>query len=316
MERTINSFLRRWMGVAKSFTSLGLYCTGSKLQMPLKSLTEEYKVTKARQVIMLQDRGDEKVREAGVQVNTGRKWKADKAVGEAEARLRHSHIVGSVAQGRLGFGYITRFRWSKASEKERRTLVQDEVRRMEEETRLTKSVTLKKHENWLNWEGAQQRKLTWNDIWTMEGDILSFLLKSVYDVLPSPTNLKTWGLSKSPDRKLCGRPAILEHVLSSCRTALSDGRYRWRHDKVLSSIAVHLDQARRAQKTVSPSLISCVKAGQEVKGAKSASGILGTASDWKLEVDLKNQLNFPDHRDQPENRHGYVVTFNQTSSLG
>ena len=157
--------------------------------MPLKSLTEEYKVTKARQTIMLRDSGDEKVREAGVQVNTGRKWKADKAVGEAESRLRHSGIVGSVAQGRLGFGYITRSCWSKASEKERRTLVQDEVRRMEEETRLTKSVTLKKHENWLNWEGAQQRKLTWNDIWTMEGDRLSFLLRSVYDVLPSPTNL-------------------------------------------------------------------------------------------------------------------------------
>ena len=75
----------------------------------------------------------------------------------------------------------------------------------------------------------------------------------------------TWGLSKSPDCKLCGRPAV------------------------------HLDQARRAQKTVSkgPSLITFVKVGQEVKGAKSASGILGTASDWKLEVDLKNQLKFP-----------------------
>ena len=35
MERTINSFLRRWKGVPKSFTSLGLYCrpTGSKLQV-------------------------------------------------------------------------------------------------------------------------------------------------------------------------------------------------------------------------------------------------------------------------------------------
>ena len=117
MERTINSFLRRWMGVAKSFTSLGLYCTGSKLQMPLKNLTEEYKVTKARQVIMPRNSGNEKVREAGVQVITGRKWKADKAVGEAEARLRHSDIVGSVAKGRLGFGYITRSPWSKASEK-------------------------------------------------------------------------------------------------------------------------------------------------------------------------------------------------------
>ena len=80
-------------------------------------------------------------------------------------------------------------------------------------------------------------------------------------------------------------------------------------------------QVRRVQKTVSqgPSLISFVKAGQEVKGAKHASGILGTASDWKLKVDLieePTKISTRDHRDQPETRHGYVVTFNQTSSLG
>jgi len=59
---------------------------------------------------MLRDSGDEKVREAGVQVNTGRKWKAVNVVGEAEARLWHSDIMESVARGRLGFGYITRSR--------------------------------------------------------------------------------------------------------------------------------------------------------------------------------------------------------------
>ncbi|XP_053376493.1 uncharacterized protein LOC128547531 [Mercenaria mercenaria] len=36
-----------------------------------------------------------------------------------------------------------------------------------------------------------------------------------------------------------------------------------------------------------------LKAGQEGRGANSASGILGTASDWKLEADLKKQLKFP-----------------------
>ncbi|XP_052218246.1 uncharacterized protein LOC127835860 [Dreissena polymorpha] len=269
MERTINSFLRRWMGVPKSFTSLGLYCTGSKLQIPLRSLTEEYKVTKARKVIMLRDSRDEKVREAGVQVNTGRKWRADKAVEEAEARLRHSDIVGNVAHGRLGFGCVTRSQWSKASAKDRRTQVQEEIRRMEEESRLTRAVTLRKQGKWLNWEGVPQRKLTWNAIWTMESDRLSFLFKSVYDVLPSPTNLVTWGLAEKPDCKLCGRPANLEHVLSSCRTALSDGRYRWRHDRVLASIADHLDQARKAQKTTNkgPSFIFFVRAGEE--GAKA-----------------------------------------------
>jgi hypothetical protein len=34
------------------------------------------------------------------------------AVEEAEAR--HSEIVGNVAQGRLGFGRVTRSQWSKA----------------------------------------------------------------------------------------------------------------------------------------------------------------------------------------------------------
>jgi len=64
---------------------------------------------------------------------------------------------------------------------------------MEEETRLTKALTLEQQGKWLNWEDVQQRKLTWDDIWAMEGDILSFLLKPVYDVLPSTTNLKTKG---------------------------------------------------------------------------------------------------------------------------
>ena len=46
-------------------------------------------------------------------------------------------------------------------------------------------------------------------------------------------------------RKLCGKPANLEHVLSSCSTALTDGRYRWRHKKILGEVAAILCVARR-----------------------------------------------------------------------
>ena len=35
------------------------------------------------------------------------------------------------------------------------------------------------------------------------------LLKSVYDTFPTPTNLKTWGLTEEPNCKLCGKPANL-----------------------------------------------------------------------------------------------------------
>ncbi|KAH3747806.1 hypothetical protein DPMN_182238 [Dreissena polymorpha] len=40
--------------------------------------------------------------------------------------------------------------------------------------------------------------------------------------------------------KLFGRQANLEHILSSCKTALTSGRYRWRHDKILIKIAASI----------------------------------------------------------------------------
>ena len=92
--------------MARSFSSIGLYSTGSKLQLPLKSITEEYKTTKTRQVMMLRDCKDKKVKEAGVQVNTGRKWSAAKAVDDAEASLRHKDIIGTVTSGRQGLGCL------------------------------------------------------------------------------------------------------------------------------------------------------------------------------------------------------------------
>lgn len=39
-----------------------------------------------------------------MEVKTGRKWSASKAVTAAENRLRHNDIVGTVAEGRQGLG--------------------------------------------------------------------------------------------------------------------------------------------------------------------------------------------------------------------
>ena len=39
--------------------------------------------------MMLRDSSDEGIREAGIKVRQGRKWKADQAVKEADERLRH-----------------------------------------------------------------------------------------------------------------------------------------------------------------------------------------------------------------------------------
>ena len=45
--------------------------------------------------------------------------------------------------------------------------------------------------------------------------------------------------------RLCGGKGTMAHILSGCKTALTQGRYRWRHDKVLAVLADILEQERR-----------------------------------------------------------------------
>lgn len=84
-------------------------------------------MTRAREVVQYRDSSDPKVAKAGIQVRTGRKWRAEDAVQEAVARLRHRTLVGVVTQGRAGLGSFPTPQLN-TSGKERRHLVQEEVR--------------------------------------------------------------------------------------------------------------------------------------------------------------------------------------------
>ena len=143
-----------------------------------------------------------------------------------------------------------------------------------------------------------ERKVTWTEIWSAEPQRIKFLIQAVYDVLPSPSNLHTWGLAETPACPLCSKRGTLEHVLSCCTRALGDGRYRWRHDQVLKTIAEAISAGMVWAKQVRPSkrTIAFVKAGEQATPARRTSaGILTTARDWQLLVDLERQLKFPSH---------------------
>ena len=302
LERTISSYLRRWLNVPRSLSSIGLYSTGSKLQLPLSSLVEEYKVAKVRQAVMLRDSNDKYVSGAGIKLRSGRKWQVEEAVNLAEERLRQSDIIGTVTHGRLGLGCITRSRFSSASKQRKRELVQDEVRQGEEEARLTKAVAQKKQGSWLRWESVRAKKLPWDELWKMESRRIRFVISSVYDILPTPTNLCTWKLSEDPLCKLCGKRASLEHVLSACTKALADGRYTWRHNKVLEVLAHGIDLRMRNQRSVGvvkgPQFISFVIEAEATRGKQlksTAGGTLATCNDWQMRADVNRQLAFPQH---------------------
>ena len=96
LERIISSYLRRWLNVPRSLSSIGLYSTGPKLNLPLSTLVEKYKVAKVRQAVLLRDSNDKYVSGADIKLRSGRKWQVEEAVKSAEERLRQSDIIGTV----------------------------------------------------------------------------------------------------------------------------------------------------------------------------------------------------------------------------
>ncbi|XP_052236077.1 uncharacterized protein LOC127847893 [Dreissena polymorpha] len=215
LESMINKSLRRWFGLPSCMTSIGLYNRTGMLQLPLSSIVEEYKVSKARLVLTLRDSSDMSIRNAGIEVKTGRRWSASNAVEQAESRLRHQDI---------------------------------------------------------------------------------FMIRAVYDVLPTPANLQRWGLIETAECTLCGGRATLDHILSSCKEALAQGRYRWRHDQVLREVADTLERhKKKARVHAGAKHINFVPAGTVMKGTKGGHpSILDGTNDLELRADLMKQLQFPD----------------------
>lgn len=197
MERKFNKHLRRWLGIPLSFTSLGLYMRSGQLQLPLSSVVEEFKVAKCRQSLTYRDSQDQLTREAGVRTRSGRKWAASTAINQAECSLMTKDIIGNPCIGRQGLGTAYFQQWSKSTPREKRTMIQDEVRNLEEEARRAKSIELATQGAWTRWN-LPKRAITWSELWRLEPFCISFLLQAVYDTLPTPVNLHRWGMREDP----------------------------------------------------------------------------------------------------------------------
>ncbi|CAC5400678.1 unnamed protein product [Mytilus coruscus] len=55
-----------------------------------------------------------------------------------------------------------------------------------------------------------ERKIIWAELWRKKPLKNSFMIRSNYDTLPSPSNLHQWGLIEEPGCKLCGEREILD----------------------------------------------------------------------------------------------------------
>ncbi|GFN88527.1 reverse transcriptase [Plakobranchus ocellatus] len=154
---------------------------------------------------------------------------------------------------------------------------------------------------WTNWDTAIQRSLTWNDIWHVAPLRISFLIRTVYDLLPSNANLVRWRKKDDPTCPLCQGRQTTEHVLSSCKVALSQGRYTWRHNRVLQELASVLSGAKgKIHPSSTSSTVFTTEDGVKKWQGGSITinthrkGLLDGCDDWVVSADLPEWERHPD----------------------
>jgi uncharacterized protein YqiB (DUF1249 family) len=90
--------------------------------------------------MMLCESADDVIRAVQPTLLTGRNWKVNEAVSTARENLEMKEKIGYTQTNRRGFGHGDIGWWSKASVRERRDMVVQEIREAENSKRFQKAV--------------------------------------------------------------------------------------------------------------------------------------------------------------------------------
>ena len=318
LQRTITASLKKWLGIPKSFSTDCMYSKTSKVVLPFSSLIDDFKAAKARNMVTFQESEDPCIKGAGIVVDAGRKANTEAEIQEAKSRLKTQEIIGITNTGKEGLGMNKGKYYSKSSAKEQRSMIVNTVREKEEERRVVKMTQLVKQGQNLRWE-VPQRRIKSSELNRMSDDNFKFLIKSVHDLLPTPANKNKW-FGTAEMCNLCGENATLNHILSGCRVALGQGRYKWRHDKVLKEVAASIEvkiSENAKKQEVEKRRIQFVKAGEKCdKQTLQQESYLSTAKDWKLSVDLKGGLRIPLGVCSTNLRPDIIIVSSKTKQMG
>ena len=78
----------------------------------------------------------------------------------------------------------------------------------------------------------------------MPRNIFNFTIKYLNNTLATRKNLCKWSLSSTSACSFCFQSETLQHIVSSCKSYLDDGRYTWRHNSVLLHLANSLSSLK------------------------------------------------------------------------
>ena len=162
-----------------------------------------------------------------------RKWSKCATLEDAEKRVLLTESFPKMQHGRAGLG-------SQPPEKELsyRGKVLREVKGLEEDAVLRTLNNLAFQGRVAAWQEVMDGDLDWQKL-TFQGaqEELSWTANAIGDTLPTNVLLRIWKATTVDKCDLCQQPnCSLLHILNSCKVALNQGRYTWRHDQVLKLI--------------------------------------------------------------------------------
>ncbi len=117
-------------------------------------------------------------------------------------------IAGIPNIGRERIGINPRKYKSKVSNMEKRSLIVQKVREREEESRKLKIANLSKQGMCFKWKVAG-RKI---NIWETTEARLTFFIKAIYDLLPTPQNKNVWFKTEEYKCLLCNGRGTINHI--------------------------------------------------------------------------------------------------------
>ena len=142
------------------------------------------------------------------------------------------------------------------------------------------------------------------------------MIRSVYDVLPSRTNLQKWGIVQDASCSLCGCSQSLRHMLSSCSYALA---------LVHQVLQIVLEAARtpcsqaNAGETASARRIYFLREGsaqyRKEKNEKQRRDLLSKAKDWEVSADLQGERHCHKVLQESGKRPDLVLASTETDSF-
>ena len=174
---------------------------------------------------------------------------------------------------------------------------------------------------WTKWQNIISRDISWKFVFSKSFYLERFCISATFNTLGTPDNLFRMGKSVASKCHLCnGTGCGILHILSACNQALALGRYKYRHDNILSVIVSAISNFLISPRPISSGIkeIHFIReTGNPInkKRKKPYFGLLHHASDWCLLSDIGSQLKFPSHIAENISNRPDIVIFSDIGKI-